>query len=294
MNYLSGDETLANVAVLWAASRWLNHVGPESFDDLAAALRPRAIVKGAENALKGTLFVGRHIGVLQAEKDSGPWSIGPQLPRQAVSDHRAFRTAVREALLTQAVEDANAGRQPADVAVGLTWLCSLDPARPVPWGWNDGTELAVRNVGGLSDVIKNNTQWRAFRRWAVSLGMAIANDPQRGVQVLVPDPTIAVAETLPGLPARTTAPIFLESLAARVPTIDNGPLETVASKLGVTYAARGDASVGPSLAHALRRLDRRGAIRLNKTDDASHRVSFRTAAGTDSFDEVEIVVPTGE
>jgi hypothetical protein len=296
MNYLSGrDETLANVAVLWTVARWLNHVGADSFDGLAAALRPVAVVKGADHALRGTLQVGRHIGVLHAEqdseKDSGQWSIGPRLPHEAVVDHRSFRAAVRAALLTQAVEDASADRQPADVAIGLTWLCSLDPALPLPWSWYGTTELAVRDAG-LRDIINSSTQWVAFRRWALSLGMATPNDPRGAVQVLIPDATTAVAETLPSLPTRSTAPRFLEALAARIPAVDNGALERVAVNFGVVYSARGDARLGPVLAHALRRLDHRGAIRLRKTDDASHRVSFRTAAGTDSFDEVEIVQPS--
>lgn len=288
MNYLSGAETQANVDVLWVVSRWLKHVGERSFANLAASLRPAAVVKGAENAFRASLLVGRHIGVLQALEDSGHWSLGPRMPEEAVGDHRSFRRAVREALLTQAVADAAAGEQPADVAIGLTWLCSLDPVLPLPWGWNDGTELAVRSAG-LDRVINNNTQWRPFRRWAISLGVAVANNPPRGaVQVLVPDPTAAVEETLARLPDRTTGPEFLGGLARHLPIIDTGPLERVASALGVQYAARGDATIGPSLAHALRRLNRRGLLSLTKAADASHRVSYRTAAKTDTFDDVVI------
>lgn len=288
MNYLSGAETQANVAVLWVVSRWLNRVGESSFAALVASLRPAAVVKGAENAFRGSLLVGRHIGVLHAVDESGPWSLGSRMPDDAVGDHRSFRRAVREALLAQAVHDVVAGEQPADVAIGLTWLCNLDPALPPAWGWNGDTELAVRKAG-LDRVINNNTQWRTFRRWAVNLGVAVANSPPRGsVQVLVPDPTAAVAETLPRLPARATAPDFLAALALHLPIVDTGALETVASALGVSYAARREATVGPSLAHALRRLDRRGVLSLTKAADATHRVSYRTAAATDTFDDVVI------
>jgi hypothetical protein len=120
--------------------------------------------------------------------------------------------------------------------------------------------------------------------------VAISNAPRRGVQVLIPDPTTAVAETLPSLPPWSTAPVFIEKLAQRIPVIDHGALERVVAELGVAYTARGDATVGPALAHALRRLEKRGAVRLRKADDASHRVSYRTRAGTGSFDDVEIVV----
>ena len=287
MNYLSGAETQANVAVLWVVSRWLNRVNECSYAGLVAALRPAAVVKGADNAFRASLLVGRHIGVLSTVDESGPWSLGPRMPNVAVVDHLSFRRAVRDALLAQAVEDTVAGEQPADVAIGLTWLCSLDPAVPPAWGWNDGTELAVRQTK-LDHVINNNTQWRTFRRWAVSLGVAVPNNPSRGAQVLVPDPTAAVAETLPRLSPRSTAPDFLAAVALHLPIVDTGPLEAVASELGVSYSARREATIGPSLAHALRRLERRGLISLIKSADASHRVSYRAAGATDSFDDVVI------
>jgi hypothetical protein len=289
MDYLSGAETQANIAVLWVVSRWLSRVGTVSSPELAVALRPRAVVTGAENALQAALTVGQHMGVLQYRDDLGQWCLGARVPTACVLDHHAFRVAVREALLAQAVEDATAGRQPSDVALGLTWLCSLDPARPVHWGWDENTQEATRKAG-LRKVINNSTQWNQFRRWAVGLGLAIGNAPRRGVQVLIPDPTTAVAETLQSLPSQNTAPMFLEKLAQRIPALDHGALERVVTELGVTYTARGDATVGPALAHALRRLESRGTLHLRKADDASHRVSYRIGVGTDSFDDVEIAV----
>ena len=141
---------------------------------------------------------------------------------------------------------------------------------------------------GLGPVISNITQWRAFSRWAVDLGVAVPNCPPRGaVQVLVPDPTTAVWETLPQLPERATAPDFIAALALHLPIIDTGELEPVALALGVKHARR-DATIGPSVAHALRRLERRGVLSLIKTADASHRVSYRTTVATDTFDDVVI------
>jgi hypothetical protein len=275
---------------MWVVSRWLTRVGENSFAALKSALRPAAVVQGAENAFLASLLVGRDIGLLAAVDDSGPWSLGPRLQQDAVGDHRTFRRAVREALLTKAVDDALAGRQPADVAIGLTWLCSLDPMRPPAWGWSgsNGTEQVVRNTGQLDQVISNSTQWRAFRRWAIDLGVAVANSPPRGAaQVLVPDPTTAVSETLHRLPQRATAPEFIAALRLHLPIIDTGQLESVARALGVKYA-RGDATIGPSISHALLRLQRREVLSLITTDDASHRVSYRTSVAIDAFDEVVI------
>ena len=67
--------------------------------------------------------------------------------------------------------------------------------------------------------------------------------------------------------------------ARNLPIIDTGELEPVALALGVKHARR-DATIGPSVAHALRRLERRGLLSLIKTADASHRVSYRTTVAT--------------
>ena len=265
-------------------SRW----GESSFAALVASLRPAAVVKGAENAFRASLRVGRHIGVLHAADESGPWSLGPRMPEDAVGDHRSFRRAVREALLDSGSRRCGR-RRPASGRCDRTDLALQPrPDTPPAWGWNGDTEVAVRKAG-LDRVINNSTQWRTFRRWAVNLGVAVANDPPRGaVQVLVPDPTAAVVETLPQLPARATAPDFLAALALHLPIVDTGALESVASALGVPYAARREATIGPSLGYALRRLEQRGVLSLVKTADASHRVSYRTSAGTDTFDDVVI------
>ena len=90
MNYLSGAETQANVAVLWVVSRWLKHVDECSYTELAATLRPTALVKGADNAFRASLLVGRHIGLLEASDESGPWRLGARLPEDAIADHRSI------------------------------------------------------------------------------------------------------------------------------------------------------------------------------------------------------------
>jgi hypothetical protein len=185
------------------------------------------------------------------------------------------------------VEDLSGGVDPADVAVGLTWLFSLDPQSPLPWGWSDGTEQMVR-AAGLRGVISNNTQWRRFRQWAVTLGIAIRSTSRGGPNVLLPDPTTAVADSLSALPRTSSAPVFLESLGRLLPTVDRGPLEPVLLSMGVSNRFRGEATIGPSLGYALRRLHHRQLIHLEKADDASHRVSFQTPSGIDTFDDVTI------
>jgi len=284
--------TQANVGILLVVMRWLQANGPASYDDLAAGVRPSALVSEADNALRATLDVAAHIGLLTADNSGDKWTIVEQeQPADALVRHDLFRAVVRRAILRRAVRDREAGVEPSDVALGLTWLCSLDPSRPLVWGWDDGTERIVRDVG-LSEVITNRTQWGAFRRWATVLGFATASrpasPPAAPLHRLIPDPTTAIAECLPQMPHSLTAREFVDALSTELPTVDSGVLEQALRGSGVRYTARGEATLGPAVGHALERLQRRGMLTLRKSDDARQRVSYRLASQTRTFDLISI------
>lgn len=288
MNYLTGSETQANVAVLWVVCRWLGANGPTSFPEMAATLRPSTVVIGADDALRASLNVAVDIGVLVVEGDT--YSLGATVPPSAAQDHRTFRGVVRTHLLARAVA---AGEDASDVAVGLAWLLSLSPTTPPSWKWSETETWIIRD--GLRDrYALNETKWRAFRRWAVDLGLAVEVDPKRlsGPSLLSPDPTSAVADALSAMPERLSARAFLAQLADLLPCLDGGALEpilkAIPAQAGSHYAARAGATVGPALGYALVRLERRGALRLVRADDASTRVSYRLRGQTEVFDEVLI------
>lgn len=289
MKYLS-RATQANVGILLVAMRWLERTGPTDYEDLARALRPPAVAQETDGALRATLDVGRHIGLVAAS-DSEVWNLVESDTRVSLERHDHFRAVVTNALLRRAVDDCDEGVEPSDVAIGLAWLCSLDPARPLPWGWDDGPETMVASVG-LREVINGVTQWRTFRRWATALGFATASLPRgsnrRSVDVLIPDPTTAIEDALPALPAASSAREFIESLAQRVPAIDTGRIEAHARRLGVRNDLRGEATLGPAVGGALERLARRGLLRLTQSADARNRVSYRVGDEVKTFDLVEV------
>jgi hypothetical protein len=295
MKYLSRAPQ-ANVAILWVVMRWLQK-GPASYDDLTAAVRPAALVSPADDAFNATLVVAADIGLLGANGPNGEWRILEQGSVSADAFERPdrFRSLVRRALLQRAVREHETGGEPSDVAVGLAWLCSLDPSRPLLWGWDGdgGPEQTIQKVG-LTDVIVNDTQWRAFRRWAIALGFAAAGNPapppSTPPQRLIPDPTAAIADCLPQMPRSLSARVFVDALAAEVPAVDGGALEKVLQERGLLYEARADAALGPAVGHALERLQRRGALTLHKSDDAGQRVSYRVADQTRTFDFISIGV----
>ena len=288
MNYLTGSETQANVAVLWVVCRWLGKYGPTSYADLAAALRPPAVVTGADDALRASLNVAVDISLVDIDRDV--YGLGASVSPVAIQDHRAFRGAVRTHLLTRAVA---AGDDASDVAVGLTWLLSMSPTTPPSWKWSESETWMIRD--GLRDRFAlNETKWRAFRRWAVDLGLAIEIDPKRlsGPSVLSPDPTDAVSDALSGMPERLSARSFLDQLVSPLPCLDGGALEAILKSIpvraGAQYAARAGATIGPALGYALERLQRRAVLRLVRADDASTRVSYMFGGRTEVFDEVLI------
>lgn len=285
MNYLSGAETQASVPVLWAILRWLAYAGPTSYTDLSRALRPPNLVPGDDNALRAALSVGHHIG-LAVTSDGDTWQVADD-PAPSLRDHDSFRRTVRHALLARAVSDLDRGDEPADVAVGIAWLLRLDPVRPLPWAWADGSEAAVR-AAGLGEVVKNETQWRAFRRWALSLGFTTRAEPSAGKAVLVPDPTTALADLLGGMTGESTAVEFRRRLGEALPVADGGVLDTYLSSRGVRADARSEAMLGPATAYALLRLQHRGTVRLLSTADAAGRVTYRVRGTTKSFDRITI------
>lgn len=288
MNYLTGAETQANVAVLWVVAKWLAIVDSASLDEMSRALRPAAVVPGADDALKASLSAGVDFRLLSLDSD-GAYRLGPSVTVEDTVDHRSFRSKVCRLLLSRAAEEVAAAGAPSDVAVALTWLLSLDPMRPPAWAW-DSTETWARRDGAI-EVIRNNTQWRVFRRWAIALGMAEARSPDRlgGPQTISPDPSRAVADVLGRLQSSMAADVFLQALVAELPCFDTGALESTAIGLGVPYSARAGATVGPALGYALARLDRRGLLRLVRLDDASSRVSYRVGGRTESFDRVDLL-----
>ena len=109
MKYLAGT-TQANVGILLIVMRWLQTNGPTSYDELSMAVRPSALVSEADNALKATLDVAAHIGLLSLNVSDDEWTITDHdAQAESLERHDLFRTRVRRALLRQAVRDRDAG-----------------------------------------------------------------------------------------------------------------------------------------------------------------------------------------
>ena len=132
-------------------------------------------------------------------------------------------------------------------------------------------QKAQFKTGHLDEwVLRNDSRWGAFTRWALALGFAVPS-PVRGKPGLIPLPTVAVADALSTMPPeRMSMTDFLELLSDQLPVFPGGTLrEGLISRLGSdpdpgTRANAADSSVS----QVLRILESCGIITLESLADA--------------------------
>jgi hypothetical protein len=281
MKYLAGT-VQASVAILYPVCRWLAIRDRAAYAAMNAALRPEHVVDGAANALVASLQVGQDIAVLQklgstrTRAEDADWALCESAMQQRdewYADPVRFRVLVRRALLAKALDDIAEGETPSDVAVGLAWLLAQDPVLPLPRAYGEGPERALNNQK-LASYIATQEQWRSFLRWAVALGCAEFSQVGRR-QIVLPDPTAALAEELPPIPSTgMPASAFCAAVAKELPVLDGGRIsDFMRAERAECADPRGDASVGPAFSLALRRLQGQGAIHLRREADAGYRIN---------------------
>jgi len=294
MKYLAGTAQ-ASVAILYPVCRWLSGRDQAAFDVMDASLRPAHVVGGEADALLASLRVGRDIGLLdrlgstRTTDQAAAWALREPTRSQRdewYADPVKFRVLVRRSLLAKAVDDIAAGEVPSDVAVGLAWLLAQDPVRPLSRAYGDGPERALKDQK-LDSYISGPDQWRPFIRWAVGLGFAELS--QVGSRRLIlPDPTVALAEELPPIPAAgVPARDFYAAVTKELPVLDGGRIsEFMRAERAECADPRGDAMVGPAFSLALRRLERERVIGLRREADAGYRVNCVLHGQRWTFDRV--------
>jgi hypothetical protein len=294
VKYLAGTAQ-ASVAILYPVCRWLSDQDKAAFTVIDAALRPKHVVDGAANALVASMQVGEDIGLLERLGRSGTrvegaeWALRKPALEQRDEWYESpvrFRMLVRRKLLAKAVDEIAKGKPPSDVAVGLAWLLAQDIVRPLPRAYSDGPERALHDQK-LASYITTEEQWRPFLRWAVALGCAEFSQIGNR-QIVLPDPTAALAEELPLVPrAGMSASDFCAAAAKELPVLDGGHISNFVRAEQAEWAdPRGDALVGPAFSLALRRLQGQGLIELRHTADAGNRVNGVLHGQRWTFDRV--------
>lgn len=203
--------------------------------------------------------------ILAKERNGDLWAAGPHGPSQ------------------------QGGR---DFVRAIAWFLSLNTYELS--GRYDGKGMAVETLGikefGEVTPIVNAERWQNFVRWSVYLGFAAPFNIKR-TQLILPDPTQAIRDLLPGAPGRSETPIesFVTWLAEQIPVLDGGTYRReVLARAKREPEPPGQLSA--SLSHALLRLHEAGQIKLSSKSDAA---SLRFAAGaleTLDFSHVSVVL----
>jgi hypothetical protein len=297
MKYLAGP-VQASTTILYPVCRWLSGRDQVAYVDIDAALRPANVVSGEAEALLASLRVGRDIGLLKrvgnepTNDQASDWTLQEPVRSQRdewYADPIRFRVLVRRLLLAKAVDDIAADETPSDVAVGLAWLLSQDPVRPLSQNYGDSLDGPERKLTDqkLDSYIARPEQWRAFHRWAVALGCAEYSQVGNR-RLILPDPTAALAEELPSIPsAGMPARDFYAAVTKELPVLDGGRVsDFMRAERAKCADPRGDAMIGPTFSLALRRLQKQGLIDLGPESDAPYRVNGVLHGQRWTFDRV--------
>lgn len=273
MHFFRGQAT-ASATGLFVIGRFLAH-SPEgrTEHEISASLQMlKASSIGAEDSgpvLAASLAIGEALGILEKDRADGSWTLGEELrPMLAASGDQwpKFRGALLRRIAEHGLAELAAGREAPDLVVGLTWFLQQDPLRPLPTAWSGSTEVAVR-AGTLGNVDRSE-QWRPFQRWVLALGLARRADTAQA-KVLIPDSTTAIGDQIASMPAANSAREWLSLLRDRLPMLGAPELLDILPTDGAAWS-----DLPPGLVLGLRKLEKRGVLRLEPSDDATGIVSI--------------------
>jgi len=205
-------------------------------------------------------------------------------PARQISDRRSFRLLLRRHVFAP---DLNRGPWLSQVGAydftcAIAWLLAQDVSNP-PGTWEStakppipGVERRqIEQLGNSQEVwlIKNETRWDPFVRWALFLGL-IGRQVLDGKVLVVPSPVDAVADVLPAVFAKETkkeltAEALVNALSAELPVVDRGRYrQEVLAHLAAGTALPERNQLSSSLSYALLILRQRGDISLEDRADA--------------------------
>lgn len=292
MDYLT-THNLASVPALYVICRFLaTRRGGETMETLQDALAPAAVTAregdAAPGVLKASLEVGVDLGLLEADGrgDRRVWTlrdtIASHIRASSSIDSSSFRSLVLKRLGVTALAAVEAGKRPPDVALALVWLLRQDPLAPMGRTWDDSLEAAF-DQAGLGSTIKGAERWRAFLRWARSLGLITFITSGRKEHVLV-DPSEAVANVLHEMPDTAAARLWFARLISMVPVLGD-PRLVAALPIGQDL----DDNVSDSAALAMHKLERTGRLRLIPSDDAADAIVLSLGKSPRRIGQIQVL-----
>jgi hypothetical protein len=167
-----------------------------------------------------------------------------------------------------------------DLTRAITWLLAQNAWKLDSRSWEViESQIKQQCPAGLT-ILQNNTRWSGLKAWSCFLGFAwIAKAPNG--EILVPDPTGAVRDTLPqifGKSKELEARFMVDALAQAIPVLDGGPyrqnLETelIKAQGPVAWRPPPNGQLSTSLSRALLRLQEEKLLKGKKRADTDTQV----------------------
>ncbi|TMQ95288.1 hypothetical protein ETD83_22640 [Actinomadura soli] len=254
---------------------------------LKELLHPLETPADSGSTFQACLAVGHDLGIIE-DRERG-WALHAAAQESVQRDRspgaRLIGSLILRRIGERAVEAIEQGERPSDLAVALTWFVSRDPLQPLPYGWSDGPEEAFEEAWpDKQGPVKAREQWRPFRRWAQALGLGFQTPVKRRASVLTIDPTRAVDAVLGELPPRSKADDWFRGLHSLLPVLGARPLVNVLPADEVSEWA-----VRPSVALAIRKLERARKLELIASDDSISAVSLQLGDSGYRIGEVRVM-----
>jgi hypothetical protein len=225
------------------------------------------------DVVTASLRIGHYLELFASDPASRPsrWSIAAKAAEVESADAGPFAGAVLRRLCARAHEAAGTGQEIPDLALALTWFLSQDPDKALDWDWNDRTGNDFGHVR-MKTLVANADQWRAFRRWALALGLAVRLKGKKR-EALAADPSTAIAGVL-HLVKDGPAERWFDRLLEVLPVLGGERLRRALPDHDE------DSGYSPAVALAVRKLALRELIETVPMDDSPQTVTLRFAGAS--------------
>lgn len=298
LNFFSGN---SSGEMAWVICRVLSRVQGLSLDELRDRLQPGPFVERNDTAapalvLKDSLKLCQSLGLLEVSGKKGSERVGLLIDSSDVIEASQFRTVLRRRILGELTHDGTE-KNDGDLFKSCTWLFASDIQRPFDkWDGAGGTEDRITSRHLRPIAISNSTQWNAFARWSIFLGVADHGVGSKGSQTLVADPRVALIDEIGRMAKKKlSGQQFQDLLATNLPMVKNAWVSESLESWDIAPESHIDHDVafGPVVGHALNLLKRQEILRTNSFSDTTKqgtRIRMWAAGGHGRVEIDEVVL----
>ena len=182
----------------------------------------------------------------------------------------------------------------ADFVPTLAWWLGRSPVVGFPSGRKLGQRNLLEEAGveSRSSLVKQNTQWPVFVRWAIHLGFIRKQRTNKRGELLFPTLVTPFENFFDNHEKGEVikAEILVKQLQKSFPMIDGTKLAKDVDKFLGSQREASNKQIGPVVHDALLTLEEKGRIKLySATDNAEENVVFKSSnSGLQTISRIEI------